>query len=43
MNVVSFLDGSLSVLEIAEKCEMKYSEVIEILEKLISADLVEKA
>ena len=43
MNVVSFLDGRLSVLEIAEKCEMKYSEVIEILEKLISADLVEKA
>ena len=42
MNVVSFLDGSLSVLEIAEKCEMRYSEVIEILEKLIKADLVEK-
>lgn len=42
MNVVSFLDGSLSVLAIAEKCEMRYSEVIEILEKLIKADLVGK-
>jgi aminopeptidase-like protein len=42
MNVISFLDGSLDVLQIAEKCELTYAEVIKVLEKLIKADLVEK-
>ena len=42
MNVISFLDGSLDVLQIAEKCELPYAEVVKVLEKLIKADLVTK-
>jgi aminopeptidase-like protein len=42
MNVISFLDGSLDIMQISDKCELPYAEVIKVLEKLIKADLVEK-
>jgi aminopeptidase-like protein len=42
MNVISFLDGSLDILQISDKCELPYAEVVKVLEKLIKADLVEK-
>jgi aminopeptidase-like protein len=43
MNVISFLDGSLDLLSIANKCQMPYQEVLEIVEKLHKAGLVEKS
>jgi len=42
MNVISFLDGRLDILQISEKCELPYAEVVKVLGKLIKADLVEK-
>jgi aminopeptidase-like protein len=43
MNVISFLDGSFDLLSIANKCQIPYQEVLEIVEKLHKAGLVEKS
>ena len=43
MNVISFLDGSFDLLTIANKCQLPYQEVHEIVEKLRKAGLVEKS
>ena len=43
MNVISFLDGSFDLLTIANKCQLPYKEVHEIVEKLRKAGLVEKS
>jgi aminopeptidase-like protein len=43
MNVISFLDGSFDLLTIANKCQLPYQEVREIVEKLRIAGLVEKS
>ena len=42
MNVISFLDGDLDLLDVADKCKVSYQKVQEILEQLISSDLVTK-
>ena len=42
MNVISYLDGELDLLQIADKCKISYTEAQEIIEKLRSADLIEK-
>jgi aminopeptidase-like protein len=42
MNVISFLDGKLSTLEVADRCEISYQEVQSILQKLELANLIEK-
>lgn len=40
MNIISYLDGSVDLLGVAEKCNVSYQKVQEVLNKLISADLV---
>jgi aminopeptidase-like protein len=42
MNVISFLDGDLDLLEIAEKCQITYAEVSGIVEKLLHEGLLDK-
>lgn len=42
LNVISYLDGTIDLLGIAEKCLMSYQEVIEIVEKLKLHGLVER-
>jgi aminopeptidase-like protein len=42
MNIISYLDGNLDLLDVAEKCNTSYKEVQEVLKQLISADLVSK-
>lgn len=42
MNVISYLDGELDLLQIADKCKISYVEVQAIIEKLKSAGLVEE-
>jgi aminopeptidase-like protein len=42
MNVISFLDGKLSTIEIADKCKLPYRDVQDILNKLELANLIEK-
>ncbi len=43
MNVISHLDGTLDILEVADRCKIPYQRVKEIVDQLISADLVTKA
>ena len=42
MNVISYLDGELDLLQIADKCKISYSEAQTIIERLNSAGLIEK-
>jgi aminopeptidase-like protein len=42
MNVISFLDGNLDLLEIAEKCQVSYGEVLSIVERLKFAGLLDR-
>ena len=42
MNVISYLDGKLDLLQIADKCQIPYTEVQAIIERLKSAELIEK-
>ena len=42
INVISFLDGNLDLLEIAEKCQVSYEEVFGIVEKLKFAGLLDR-
>ena len=42
MNVISYLDGKLDLLGVADKCEITYQEVYEIVERLALANLIEK-
>ena len=42
MNVISFLDGNLDLLEIAEKCQVSYDEVLSIVERLQFAGLLDR-
>lgn len=42
INVISFLDGDLDLLAVADKCNISYQRVYEILKQLVSADLVTK-
>lgn len=42
INVISFLDGNLNLLEIAEKCQVSYEEVFGIVEKLKNAGLLDR-
>jgi aminopeptidase-like protein len=41
MNVISFLDGELDLLEISKNCGIPYNEVVAIVNKLCEVDLVE--
>jgi aminopeptidase-like protein len=41
MNVISFLDGELDLLEISKICGISYNEVVTIINKLYEVDLVE--
>ncbi len=41
MNVISFLDGQLDLLEISEICGISYNEVVSVINKLYDVDLVE--
>jgi aminopeptidase-like protein len=42
MNVISYLDGSRDLLEIAELCGIPFQEVIKIIGRLDSSNLIEK-
>jgi aminopeptidase-like protein len=42
MNVISYLDGKSDLLDIAEKCQISYEEVLKIVEDLINHKLLEK-
>jgi aminopeptidase-like protein len=42
LNVISFLDGNLDLLEIAEKCEVSYGSVLSIVERLEFAGLLDR-
>jgi aminopeptidase-like protein len=42
INVISFLDGNLDLLEIAEKCKVSYEVVLDIVEKLKNVSLLDK-
>lgn len=42
INVISYLDGKLDLLEIAEKCKVPYEEVLSIVEKLKASSLLDK-
>ncbi len=41
MNVISFLDGELDLLEISKNCGISYNEVVAIINRLCEVDLVE--
>lgn len=43
MNVISFLDGNLDLLEIAQKCQVSYDVVLSIVEKLNFAGLLDRS
>jgi predicted transcriptional regulator len=42
MNVISFLDGKFDLLSIANKCNISYQQVHEIVKELHTVGLVEK-
>jgi len=42
MNVLSYLDGNLDLISVAEKCDITFVEVLDIINKLVAADLVER-
>jgi aminopeptidase-like protein len=42
MNVISFLDGNRDLLEIAEKCQVSYGEVLSIVERLKFTGLLDR-
>jgi aminopeptidase-like protein len=42
MNIISYLDGNSDFLQIADKCNLSYNQVLNTVEKLNSAGLVEK-
>ena len=43
MNVISYLDGKLDLLSIADKCQIPYEKVFNIVEELKKVGLVEKS
>jgi aminopeptidase-like protein len=42
MNVLSYLDGNLDLISVAEKCDIAFVEILDIIKKLVAADLVER-
>jgi aminopeptidase-like protein len=42
INVLSYLDGELDVIDVATKCELSFMATLEIIQTLFSADLLEK-
>ena len=42
MNIISYCDGNLSLLQIAELCKINFTETFEIMEKLKNTNLIDK-